>query len=143
MRGTVADAMVHHPKVHPVTSTVAQLRLWFSDDHVHAALITVDDVLITVVDRDDVHPALSANTPAASLGTLANRVVRSDLSLAAATQQLTSTGRRRLAVIDERQRLLGLLCMKRSRNGLCSDQDVHSRQAETSRSATRWNRMAC
>jgi hypothetical protein len=47
-----------------------------------------------------------------------------------------STGRRRLAVIDAQQRLLGLLCLKRTRDGFCSEQDLQSRQAETRRSAT-------
>jgi len=127
---TVADAMVRRPKVHPVTSTVGQLRQLFADRHVHAALIVADEVLITVVDRDDVRSALPANTPAASLGTLAGRTVAPTASLQAVRQQMTSDGRRRLAVIDEQQRLLGLLCLKRGQNGFCSDQDVQSRLAE-------------
>jgi CBS-domain-containing membrane protein len=133
---TVADAMVHRPKVAPVTSTVADLLRLFVDPHVHAALIAVDDVLITVVDRDDVHSALLANTPATSLGTLLGRTVEPTASLETARQQLMSTGRRRLAVIDAQQRLLGLLCLKRTRDGFCSEQDLQSRQAETRRSAT-------
>ncbi|HEX4726168.1 MAG TPA: hypothetical protein VH298_00125, partial [Jatrophihabitans sp.] len=92
---TVADAMVHRPKVESVTSTVAQLRRLFVDPHVHAALIAVDDVLITVVDRDEVHSALPANTPATSLGTLLGRTVEPTESLETARQQLMSTGRRR------------------------------------------------
>ena len=36
----------------------------------------------------------------------------------------------RLAVIDEECRLLGLLCLKRTRLGFCSDADVQARAAE-------------
>lgn len=131
----VADAMVHRPKVEPVTSTVAELRRLFADEHVHAALITVDDVLITVVDRDDVRPGLSANTPAAGLGTLVDRTVGPTAPLEAVRQQMTDAGRRRLAVIDEQHRLLGLLCLRRGRDGFCSDQDLRSRLVEAGRSA--------
>jgi len=132
---TVADAMVHRPKVHPVTSTVADLRQLFADEHVHAALITADEVLITVIDRDDVQPALSANTPAASLGSLVGRTVDPTAPLPAVQQLMESSGRRRLAVIAAQQRLLGLLCLKRSQHGFCSDQDLQSRNAACCRSS--------
>ena len=37
------------------------------------------------------------------------------------------TGRRRAAVTGADGRLLGLLCLKVSRTGFCSDQDVRAR----------------
>ena len=40
---------------------------------------------------------------------------------------MTTTGRRRAAVTSADGRLLGLLCLKASRAGFCSDQDVHAR----------------
>jgi hypothetical protein len=40
---------------------------------------------------------------------------------------LIERGLRRLAVIDHDGTLLGLMCLKRSRTGFCSDEDVASR----------------
>jgi FdhD protein len=40
---------------------------------------------------------------------------------------MTATGRRRAAVTSADGRLLGLLCLKASRRGFCSDQDVRAR----------------
>ncbi len=40
---------------------------------------------------------------------------------------LLARGRRRLAVVDERGALLGLLCLKRRLTGFCSDADVAAR----------------
>jgi hypothetical protein len=129
---TVADAMLRRPRTNLVSSSVTDLRLLFADEHLHAALIVADGLLITVVDRVDVHPALAMNTPAASLGTRAGRTIGPMASLEQARQQLLTAGRRRLAVVDDQQRLLGLLCLKRSQDSFCSDQDVQARLAESS-----------
>ena len=40
---------------------------------------------------------------------------------------MLAAGGRRLAVVDHRLRLLGLLCLKRSGLGFCSDRDVAAR----------------
>jgi hypothetical protein len=40
---------------------------------------------------------------------------------------MTATGRRRAAVTSAGGLLLGLLCLKASRAGFCSDQDVRAR----------------
>jgi hypothetical protein len=40
---------------------------------------------------------------------------------------MTATGRRRAAVVSDDGRLLGLLCLKASRAGFCSAQDVRAR----------------
>ena len=47
--------------------------------------------------------------------------------LAEVRRAMTSTGRRRAAVTSADGRLLGLLCLKASRAGFCSDQDVRAR----------------
>ena len=41
---------------------------------------------------------------------------------------MSATSSRRLAVVDDDHRLLGLLCLKRSGSGFCSDDDVISRR---------------
>jgi hypothetical protein len=40
---------------------------------------------------------------------------------------MTATGRRRAAVTSADGRLLGLLCLKASQAGFCSDHDVRAR----------------
>lgn len=131
---TVADAMVSIPKVLDASTSVHEVRALFDDDHVHAALILGDrGVLITVVERADIPADLSHDCPAATLGMVQGRIVSSDSCLAGAQQLMLKTGRRRLAVVDTDGRLVGLLCLKRSRTGFCSDQDVLARLAEAQR----------
>lgn len=48
-------------------------------------------------------------------------------SVADVRQKMIATGRRRVAVTSADGRLLGLLCLKASRAGFCSDADVRAR----------------
>jgi CBS-domain-containing membrane protein len=50
---SVADAMLARPTVHGPSATVGELRAFFADDHVHAALLVDDGRLVGVVDRTD------------------------------------------------------------------------------------------
>ena len=50
-----------------------------------------------------------------------------EANLAEVRRAMTETGRRRAAVTSADGRLLGLLCLKASRAGFCSDQDVRAR----------------
>ncbi len=127
----VADAMVTRPKTHAPQSTLAEIRAFFDDDHVHMALIVAPDGrLVTTIERADLSAVLSGTALAAASGTLAGRTVRPHDSLAAAAAALLLGGRRRLAVVDEMGRLLGLLCAKRDGSGYCSDAGIRSRAAE-------------
>lgn len=47
-----------------------------------------------------------------------------------AWRAMTTYGRRRRAVIDDRGLLLGLLCLKHTGLGFCSDADVRARADE-------------
>jgi hypothetical protein len=78
------------------------------------------------VERDDVigYQAVDA---AVALGRLAGRTVSAGASVAEVRWAMTATGRRRAAVTSADSRLLGLLCLKASRAGFCSDQDVRAR----------------
>ena len=129
---TVADAMLHAPKLSEPGSTVGDLRRLFLDDHVHAALVVADGRLVCVVYRVDLDPVLPDSQPAARVGDLGDRVVRGDDPLDVVKLQMISDGRRRLAVVDEAGRLMGLLCLKRSLSGFCSDDDVCSRANDDS-----------
>jgi CBS-domain-containing membrane protein len=128
---TVADAAITVPKTHPVAASVADINSFFADDHVHAAL-TVDQQrkLLSIVERADLQhvPSTSADR-AAEYGQLYGRTTAPTAELSATYDLLLRTARRRLAVIDHEGRLLGLLCLKRTLNGFCSDRDVAHRPA--------------
>lgn len=143
----VADAMVHAPKVSGPATTVAQVREMFQDDHAHAALIVDDGELLAVVERPDVSSSLP-HVPARLTGRLRGRVVSPGADLDSTWRAMTARRRRRLAVVDDHQRLLGLLCLKRTELGFCSDADVQARADErrayrdtsaSSDACTRWN----
>ena len=124
-RATVADAMIRHPKVCGPATTVADAREQFRDDHVHAVLIVDDGRLKAVVERPDL-AAAPPGMPAHLAGRLHGRTTRPGTLLGTARRAMTA-GRRRLAVVDGDGTLRGLLCLKRSGLGFCSDADVSAR----------------
>jgi CBS domain-containing protein len=125
---TAAGAMLTTPARHPLSATVGEIRDFFRDDHVHAALIVSPaGYLEAVVERDDIAWCRALDAAAAPLGRLAGRTVPAGASLAEVRRTMTATGRRRAAVTSADGRLLGLLCLKASRAGFCSDRDVRAR----------------
>lgn len=124
---TVADVMVRHPKLCRADSTVGDIRPLFDDEHVHAVLIVSGARLLTVIDRIDLGSGTADSAAAASLGRLSGRVIAPAASAAAALRQMTAAGRRRLAVVGPDSTLLGLLCLKGSGSGFCSDENVRQR----------------
>ena len=125
---TAAEAMLTIPERHSVSATVGDIRDFFRDDHVHAALIVnPDGYLVAVVERDDIAGCQALDAAAAPLGRIAGRTVLPAASLAEVRRVMIAAGRRRAAVTSADGRLLGLLCLKASRAGFCSDQDVRSR----------------
>jgi CBS domain-containing protein len=101
---------------------------FFRDDHVHAALIVSPaGYLAAVVERDDLAGYEALDAAAAPLGRLAGRTVPIGASLVEVHRKMAATGRRRAAVTAADGRLLGLLCLKASRTGFCSEQDVRAR----------------
>jgi predicted transcriptional regulator len=126
----VTDAMISEPKTLPASVSVACVRRFFEDDHVHAALLVQGRRLVAVVERSDVLPPVCESERAAVAGRLEGRVVSPEACLADTFEAMQSSGRRRLAVIDHGGALLGLLCLKSSGRGFCSDADVRARAAE-------------
>lgn len=106
---TVADAMVTIPKMHDDATSVAELCEFFSDDHVHAALIVSGQRLVSVVERGDLIGA-PPSLPAAPFGRLSGRTVNFDDELGRGYFEMRRTSRRRLAVIGPSGDLVGLLC---------------------------------
>ena len=127
---TALDAALRHPLVSPATVTVAQVREAFRDDHLHAVLVVHGERLLAVVEREDLAHGPGPTTPAREAGRLDGRTVAAGADLEQVRLELVRSGRRRAAVVDGDARLLGLLCLKRSGHGFCSDDDVRSRAAE-------------
>lgn len=121
----VADVMVRFPTTHAAGSRLEEIRALFQDNHVHMALIVaMDGALITTIVRPDLAAALPGSTPARELGTLTGRTAGPADPLDAATAGLLRARRRRLAVVDDSGRLLGLLCLKKDEAGYCSDEGI-------------------
>jgi CBS-domain-containing membrane protein len=127
-RRLVADVMVTCPKTFGPECPLERLRAFFEDDHLHMALIVAPDgVLVTTIERPDLAAATSSSTPGAKLGTLIGRTARPADPLGPATATLLRERRRRLAVVDDGGRLLGLLCLKKDGTGYCSDEGIRQR----------------
>jgi len=125
---TVAEAMLTTPDRHPLSATVGEIQAFFKDDHVHAALIVSPaGYLEAVIERDDISVGCALEAAAAPLGRLAGRTIAPGASLAEAHRELAAARRRRAAVTGADGRLLGLLCLKASQLGFCSDKDVRAR----------------
>jgi CBS domain-containing protein len=124
----VGELMITEPKRCGPEATVEDLQAFFADDHVHAALVVDHDGrLLSVVLRSDLRADDSGATPAAARGQLQDRVVAPTTPVGEAMARLLSTGSRRLAVVGDDGAVLGLLCLKRSGAGFCSDEDVTAR----------------
>lgn len=122
-----AEAMVTRPKVLGPDATVGDVRAQLGP-HVHVSLV-VDGagLLLAVVDRDDV-AGVADDVPAREVGELRGRTVAPDADAAALRQRLGPRGLRRVAVVDDGGRLLGLMCLKRTGTGFCTDAGVAERR---------------
>jgi CBS-domain-containing membrane protein len=134
VRNRVADVMVTCPKTLGPLSRVDDLRALFSDDHLHMALVVdLDGRLITTIERPDIPETASNSAAVTEFGTLVGRTVQASYPLEAATTVMIFEARRRLAVVDDSGRLLGLLCLKRDGSGYCSDEGIRARAGERER----------
>ncbi len=131
--GAVADHVVSQPYLLRAGATVADAERLFADDHLHAALLVdEDDVLVSVVLRADLD-GLDPNRrgePLAARGRLDGRTVAPHDDAELVRRAMVADGDRRLAVVDAEGRLLGLLCLKRTGLGFCSDAGVRARRQE-------------
>ncbi|MBM9463742.1 CBS domain-containing protein [Aeromicrobium sp. YIM 150415] len=130
---TAVDGMLRSPRIEPTGCTVAQALEILTDDHVHALLITDGDRLVSVIEREDLETA-GREDLASVHGLLAERTVPPATELEPLRRQMVAEGRRRLAVVDG-DRLLGLLCLKSSGTGFCTDEGVAARARERAQGA--------
>lgn len=123
----VSRAMIRDPKLLGPATTIRQVREFFRDGHVHAALVVDCGKLLAVIEPSDLIDSPPANSPAVRVGYLHGRITRPHADLAITWTVMAASGRRRLAVVDSCGVCLGLLCLKRSGLGFCSDADVRAR----------------
>ena len=126
--GEVRGAMLARPVTHGPATTVGELRAFFEDDHVHMALLVDEGTLLGVVERDDLQLPVDHDTLACAIAELDGRTIGPDAALADVYAAMMLAGRRRLAVTTDDFVLLGLLCLKRTGLGFCSDGDVLTRR---------------
>ena len=127
---SVADAMITRPHLHPVGTTVAQARAALTDSHVHLLLLVEDGRLRGTVERGDLDEVSDGDRPALDVARLEGRTLPPDQPLPTAYAELVAAAQRRRAVVDAGGRLLGLLCLKRSGRGFCTDDGVAARAEE-------------
>lgn len=123
--------MLREPRVHPSTLTIGEAQAVFaSSAKTHLLLLADDGLLVAAVTRDDAE-GTTANpaAPAASIGCLEGRTVSPDLPVEPLRETMAGSGMRRIAVVDEAGRLLGLLCLKKSLRGFCTDEGVAAMRA--------------
>jgi len=127
-RQTVVDVVVRLPKTLSPSTTVTQARQALDeDDHIHMLLITRAGRLLGTLVRADLPPSADGASRALDYAVMRGRTIPPGTSAEQARLQLSSRGERRRAVVDQDGQLLGLLCLKRSHTGFCSDADVQSR----------------
>lgn len=134
--GRVADVMVRTPKTLPADARVAHARAALDDDHVHMVLLTDRGRLVGTLHRSDLpgdgeaaDDGLGAEA-ALTYAVVAGRTVSPHRSAEEARQILIRGSQRRLAVVDPKGALLGLLCLKGKLTGFCSDADVADRATD-------------
>jgi len=129
VEATVAEAMLVDPAIAGVDTTVREMRAFLADGHVHCGLIVDGDRLAAVVVREDLEGA-SGDALAMRYGTCEARTILASNRAEEVRARMVADGIRRLAVVDEDQRLLGLLCLKSTGRGFCSPADVAARAAD-------------
>lgn len=129
-RRTVGDAAVTVVKALGPGATIADVEAFFEDDHVHLAVVVEGRRVLTAIERADLSGAGRPDQPARDIGTLVGRCAHADDDLARTSLRMIGQARRRLVVLDDEGRLLGLLCLKRHRRGFCSDEDVLARASD-------------
>jgi CBS domain-containing protein len=123
---TVGDLMVKDPKTLPPGASVGEVRSLFRNEHVHMVLLSTSGDLAGTLLREDLGDAPD-DEPALPLSHLQGRTISPQAMADDAQRTLIAQEARRLAVVDDHGRLVGLLCLKRRRNGFCSDLDVKAR----------------
>jgi hypothetical protein len=133
----VGDAMLRRPTRHLADLTVGEARAVFdASPKTQLLLLVTHGTLVSTVARDDVGIDVDLTKPASTLGSLASRTITPDVPLETARARM-SADRRRLVVVSPSGLLLGLLCLRRSLTGFCSDDGVAQMRRERVKNQTK------
>lgn len=129
----VVDRMLGAPIVLAASAPLDEARRVLSSSHVHMVLVTqtgrLGEPLLGTLVRDDLPPVdVPGGGPALDHSRLEGRTVDAGLDAETVRAAMHAAGERRHAVVDH-GRLVGLLCLKRSGLGFCSDEGVAARRA--------------
>jgi CBS domain-containing protein len=128
--------MLRHPTVHPAGLTVGEARSVFAASaKTRVLLLVADGRLVSTVVREDLAAAADPASAVADAGTLTGRCVAADALLEDTFRAMVREGRRRLAVVGPDGTLLGLLCLKQSQSGFCTDEGVAAMRRSRARGA--------
>ena len=130
LSATVGAAALRIPKTHPLTTTVGEARAAFEDAHVHMLLLTANGFLLGTLVRGDLPATAGDGELALVYAVTAGRTVAPSVNAEVMRRVLVARGDRRRAVVSRDGRLLGLLCLKGSATGFCTDADVAERAIE-------------
>lgn len=117
--------------LHDPTTRVDEARAALADPHRHMLLVVEGGHLVGTLTRDDLGTDAPDEHPALRYARLERRTVAPDAPLDAVHADMLAAGQRRRAVVDEDGVLLGLLCLKTSGRGFCSDAGVAARARES------------
>lgn len=131
--------MITAPKTHRHDATIETIRAVLEDPHVHMILLTRYGVLHGTLVLADIPTAAPNPCLARELAVLRDRTIGPTENLDAVWQRLEMSGQRRIAVVNDANTLLGLVCLKRDRTGFCTNDGIRSRTIE--RQAQRTSRM--
>jgi len=136
----VRDVMLTVPKTHGLDLTLHQAHQAFANPHVHMLLLTSPNgVLQGTLVRSDLGSfdgQTAPEAPAVGSAWLGGRTIDPTVHVVTAASRMREQQTRRLAVIDCHRRVVGLLCLKRTHDGFCSDANIQARAAAAQRNAT-------
>ena len=113
----VADVMLRDPKTLPADATVGQVRELLERPSVQMVLLADAGVFTGAV--TELPAGVADDEPAATVADPTPLAVGPDESAATAFELAVRLPHRRIVVLDEQRRLLGLLCLNSTRTRFC------------------------
>jgi CBS domain-containing protein len=113
----VADVMLRDPKTLPAGATVGQVRELLERPSVQMVLLADAGVFTGAV--TELPAGVADDEPAATVADPSPLALGPDESAATAFELAARLPHRRIVVLDEQRRLLGLLCLNSTRTRFC------------------------
>jgi len=113
----VADVMLRDPKTLPAGATVGQVRELLERPSVQMVLLADAGVFTGAV--TELPAGVADDEPAATVADPTPLALGPDESAATAFELAARLPHRRIVVLDEQRRLLGLLCLNSTRTRFC------------------------